>query len=474
MGILDSIVAFWRLGDDHRARVLRDTTGRGNDLSPYLRANPCTADFRLGTTKANAQWARASLKGWGKWDRRLTAAEKTALASREYWPFDATNTLRDAAAYFLLDEPSNSVVYVDATQRGNNIVAMTGTTQVNGPGGVGDRATAFPVGVWLQRATPLVDLQSSSERSLTIAGWVCLNTKAPGTQQVFWSQFDSGDDCGVNVYYDQTSDRFWLDWGGGTGKPLNVNAVVGAMTLGSPNVGQWYHMIAEFDRDANEAALTIDNGVRERLGPVLQPVPDGVPTWSRFFLNPEHSFSGRQSGWDRQPGAVAPGNSFLLCEARADLRFGDNSKTVWGWFRTSDLTTTQTLAGFRSKANEIDWLIQVSAQKIYFSVGTAFVTVPIVEASPGQNHLVVAWLDRAANQIRVCIDNGAQQSGAAPALGRRLPSCSFRMGSDEHLNGTGTGGQFVGSLSAWGVAEGVPNAQDLSTLWSGGNGWLLD
>ena len=81
------------------------------------------------------QQAFASLKGWGKWDRLLTSAEKTALNNKEYWPFSTTTTLQDVQAYYLLTESGGSSTYSDSTSGANHLTATGTTVQVTGPTG---------------------------------------------------------------------------------------------------------------------------------------------------------------------------------------------------------------------------------------------------------------------------------------------------------------------------------------------------
>ncbi len=78
-----TVVAFWTLGDATGSSSLVDLTGRGNNLTPYVHINRCTKDFTMASNKAGSQALVGSIKGWGKWNRILTDAEKTALAGGE-------------------------------------------------------------------------------------------------------------------------------------------------------------------------------------------------------------------------------------------------------------------------------------------------------------------------------------------------------------------------------------------------------
>lgn len=104
-----------------------------------------------------------AIKGWGRWNRLLTAGEKTALAGKEYWPFNTTTTLRDALAYFLLDEAGGSMTYVDSTSRSNDLTATGTTVQVAGPAGT-DYGTQLGSGIFLTKASPGSDRVFTREK----------------------------------------------------------------------------------------------------------------------------------------------------------------------------------------------------------------------------------------------------------------------------------------------------------------------
>lgn len=477
MAILSNIKAFWPLGDAITG-TMQDVTGRGNSLVSLQRINIATGTFRMGANSAGtpSQQALASFKGWGTWNRILTSGEKAALAGGEYWPFTTTTSLQDAKAYYLLDESTASSSYADVTGRGNTLTATGTTIQVTGPGGGGDKGTQLTVNVYLSRTTPGTDLQST-QATRTVAGWINLTAKlnALSNQQVFWGQL-VGAISGLNVYYDPTADRFCMDLDAGDSMNLTQGALVIDAVFGSPSIATWYFLIAEFDLSNNLIAISVNNGTRTTLGNRLQPLPvtGQVGLASQFQLNPTANFAGPTSGWDEDPfvSGVVAGNCALQLAPNADLSFGNTSKTVWGWFKTTSPSTYQTLGGFYNGTGAgTDWIVQIAGNALYFVLGLqqAYVSVAMSDTNW---HLFVAWFDQPNNLLHLDLDHGAVV--ATPATGPATPQTvtnKFRLGSD-----TGNGGndhQFLGLLNVWGIADGIPTQGDLDALWNSGTGWTL-
>lgn len=469
-----NIKAFWHFGEAHTATAIVDQTGRGNNLTPYLRINACTAQFRMGRNSAasSGQQVLGSLKGWGHWNRLLTSGEKAALAGGEYYPFNTTPSLLNGLlVYYLLDETGGSTTYADATGRGNDLTATGTTTQVTGPNGGGDKGTNLTDGVYLTKSSPGTDLRSS-QASTTIAGWVSLDSKPAGAtaQQVFWGQLvNNTATSGFNVYFDPTADRFAADFDAGDGAVLNQGVLILDSTLGSPTLGTWYHVLAELNVASNKVGLVVNNGTASELSSILQPLPVAgkIGNGSQFATNTTASFATRTSGWDFPP--TVAGNNHTTITANSDVSIGNNSKTVWGWFKTTNAATTQTLMGsWLGASANTDWILQISASKVYWVLGhdQAFITVNMSDTNW---HLVVAWFDKDANQMHLDLDHGDQTaSGAGPGV----PATSTAMTAGATAdNGTSNSDQFLGILNAWGIASGTPTQADLDTLWNNGNGY---
>ncbi len=467
-----TVKAFWPFGDAHDAAVIADTTGRGNDLIPYLRIGPTTCAFRIGRNAGigglAGQQVYGAMKGWGRWERILTSGEKAALYGKEYWPYSTTTSLQDVKAYYKLDESGGSTTYADATGRGNTLTASGTTTQVTGPASGADKATNFTTPVYLERATPGADLQSD-QATVTVAGWVNLYDKPAGgfMQQCFWCQlYNNTPDSGFNVYYDPTSDRFALDNDGGDGVSLNKGAFVLANNFGSPALNTWYLLIAEFDVPANEIRISVNNGTPDVLPRFLQPTRSTIDqgTGSLFELNPEGSFGTRTSGWDADAMGTVIGNSRVSMTPTADVSIGNNAKTVWGWFKASNTTATQTLAGIDgTDSYTTDWVIQLGSNTLTFIFGAQRVTASVAFTDTTTSHLVVAWFDKVANRIHIDLDNTTASASATGPANPQTVNFPLRFGSNIYY-------QFRGVLWGWGVADGIPAAGDLDALWNGGTG----
>lgn len=467
--------AFWPFGDAHDAAVLTDSTGRGNNLEPYIRISPTTCAFRIGRNASygaySGQQVYGSMKGWGRWERILTSGEKAALYGKEYWPFSTTTSLQDVKAYYLLDEAGGSSSYSDATGRGNTLTASGTTTQVTGPAGGADKATNLTTLVYLEEATPGADLQSD-QATVTVAGWVLLDSKPAGgfMQQCFWCQLvNNTPDSGFNVYFDPTSDRFALDNDAGDGMSLNRGSLVLSNNFGSPAISTWYFLIAEFDVQNNHITISVNNGTPDVLPHTLQPIQAAINghTGSLFEANVEASFPLQRSGWDGSPGTIV-GNSYASMAPNADVSIGDNAKTVWGWFQASDTATVQVLAGIDGNYGAAtDWVIRLESNTLVFMFGATRTTVSVAFTDTTNPHLVVAWFDKATGQIHIDLDNSASSANASGASPHTV-SQELRVGS----NGFG-GYQFRGILWGWGVADGTPSVDDLAYLWNDGSGITL-
>lgn len=481
MALINNIVAYWNFDETEPTdftveNYYLDNTGRGNDLivQPDQRVQPSTVDFVLGANNStNSQLLDGSMAQWGKWNRLLTSGEKTALLGGETWPFPATPSLRDAVAYYLLDEASNSATYADATGRGNTLTRSGSITQVTGPGGSG-HAAEFVSGGRLILTPVTADLQVGNS-PFTVFGWFNMNTKPSGVNEsIFWGQIDlasSPHKTGFVAYYQGTSDTVNGDLGDGV--DLFANGVL-EIAGSSPTVSTWYPVLYEFDPVSSALSGSFNGGsvaVFDRN--VFPGVVTGIIGNAAQFSVPP-LYAGAGSGWDAQPVVRAAAAN------DADVSFGDNAKTGWFWFKASDTSATQSLAGFYNFANnDIDWLVQLAGNTLYFLMGNSagtfqFCDVPFTDTS--SFHLIVFWYDKTANTIHLDLDHGA--SVASLALSTFTPAASsmelFVGSNQDGTPGAGIAGanqQYLGAIDEMGIANGIPLSTDLDTLWNGGAGW---
>jgi hypothetical protein len=487
MSLLENATAFWRLGDPLASNRFIDALGNGNDLYPNLRPTPVQLDFRIGSNNAPTQQTFGALSKWGKWNRILTTIEKAALFSGQAWPFDTTQTLRDAVVFFLLDELTGSGTYADATGRGNTLISQGTPTQTTGPLGGTDKATLFAEGDSLWRSIT-VDLQTGNF-PWTICGWVNLTAPIPTgplTQQVFWGQWNTnGTTSGTNIYYDPTAnvETFCVDQG--FPDNLGQGPTITNTTLIDPSPNTWYFILAEYDPVSNTLSHTINNDPAKRvnLGPIQQPVaaPGKIGYGSVFQKNPAFSF-GTTTGWDAPP--TPDGSCHLYMPRNNNVSFGNNPFTVWGWFKSALsqpwAPNPQTLIGiFNTGNNSLEWAVQLSGNNLWWVLGNGgdqqqWNNQSIIPDDKNW-HLFVCWFDTVTRRLKVVIDNGPEtffQLTIPVIPGTMFGSPNLTIGACTRSIGD-MGQQFTGSLNAIGIARGNPTAGDLSTLWNTGKGIVL-
>src|SRR6478735_4905939 len=363
-------VAYWPLDDQlptsSGVNTMVDSTGRGNDLTRRMIPAVSTLAFALAGNSAGAQLTTGRLAKWGKWNRVLTTAEKTALLAAEGWPFSTTTSLQDAVAYYLLNEAGGSSSYADATARGNTLTkaGASATVRVAGPLG-SDFATQFDGTNYLTRAAT-TDLQGGNA-TYTIAGWVKLDSLgAAGSVQAFWGQFDNANRIGNVVYYHRDNTAFQGDLGNDV--DLYRNAGVVSTNAGAPTTGVWYLLLYEYNGATNTLTEEV-NGTANSLSTIQQ--PDRVtgkigssPIGAKFRVNPDYRAT-NQSGWDLVGAEVC-----CTKAVNGDLSIGNTAKTVWGWVKFDDFTTTQSVMGcFNLTGTSGDWMIQQSAGVMAFVLG---------------------------------------------------------------------------------------------------------
>lgn len=125
-------------------------------------------------------------------------------------------------------------------------------------------------------------LSTGGETNFTVSLWVKLASKT-GTQ-VFVSKYGNGAGGEYAVYFENTFDRFVFS----TYSSEN-NYFVKADTLGSPQVGTWYHIVATHDAENNINKITVND-----IGPdTVSSVPEHADSTAPFVIGafgPSHIF----------------------------------------------------------------------------------------------------------------------------------------------------------------------------------------
>lgn len=472
--------AYWKLDDNLPApsppgvgNTMLDATGRGNNILRYLLPAASTLNFAIGGNEAGAQLTNGIVGPSGIWHRILTAGEKSALNGGEIWPFNTTTTLRDAKAYYLLNEAGGSTSYADATGRGNTLTKQgtNATVRVAGPPGI-TFATQFDGTNYLSRAVT-ADLQGGNQ-AFTIATWINLATLGTTDQvQAWWGQFNNGIRVGSVVYYHFDNAAFQLDLGNDV--DLYRNAGVVNKAFGTPSINTWYFILSQYDPTANLSSQTINNVSTNSLGPIQQPAQAAGkigtnPLGAKFQVNPDFRAL-NASGWDLVGAAVNCNKA-----TNGDMSIGNAAKTVWGWVKFDDFTTTSTVMGCVNLSGTVlDWCIQQSAGALLFLTGDSAghfdsVTVPLAD---NNWHMFVCWFDKYGDgKIHLNLDNGAHV--ATPTIPTHTPatgSVAFVMGAATNTStGSGFDQQLAGTLDGVGIANGTPTPNDIAALWNNGAG----
>jgi hypothetical protein len=353
------------------------------------------------------------------------------------------------------------------------VKSANATIQVPGPLGTDKGVQLGSAGPSFLILDPATDDVKNGNAVQTISGWA--NLDALGVlQQAFWGQADTfaTQQFGNVLYYFSATDRLQSDFSGGAG-PYR-NAVVVADSLGPPGTGVWHHMLFQYDPVANVETLYVD-GVANVLAEVQRPAPRTSPNRSHFAVPPSFNGTGH-SGWD---GSIGPDNQCLASHSvNADLAFGPNSKSAWGWLRFNSTVVAQTVMGRLQIAGggvvvNTDWVIQEAAGLLYFILGDMaggydFATVPLAD---GNWHAFVCWYDAGAGRIKIDLDNGAHTANVAVTHVPAVGAIDFIMGANLRTDFTsGFSTQLLADIGIAGISDGVPSAGDIAKLWAYGKG----
>lgn len=104
-----------------------------------------------------------------------------------------------------------------------------------------------------------LNLELSNNQDFTIALWVNLDSKTGSWGQSFLSKDDGtgrGEPIEYSIGYSSRSDRFRFGVGNGS-----QYSSVDANTLGSPNIGNWYFILAWHDGTSDTLNIQINNGI---------------------------------------------------------------------------------------------------------------------------------------------------------------------------------------------------------------------
>jgi hypothetical protein len=494
--ITSSTVAFWSLNDGSGATVV-DATGRGNNLTPNtVPAVDAAAYFALGrNANDGTQGFTGAMRSWGGAGTLVTSAERDTLynsgSSALSWS-SLAGTLQAKFRWWYDLAGTGVTVTTDQTGRGNTLtVAGNSPTSVSGPGGVGN-ATHWN-GSGQAYASSNTDL-GFGNRYTYICGWVNVGSPTATTVQAMlskWQGLASGTcpECVCYIHASGGNGQFWGDMGkgGDTEGPNHIanNAVV---THGTNLSGSTWYFV-EWEYNAPDAALTgvpgqkwsltVNRGTPVVVYPVAQPAAQSPLVATAVFpavgaAGFTSGSTGLASGGTQAGGVYDEAGYHYAAKTSpgADLKFGNNAKTVWFWIKLASRTTSQVPLGIYDPSGAVaDWLIFYNTGNRHLSLqlsdgGGSNFAVADVLLDDASAHLVVAWYDKTGdNKLHIDLDHSALTNASAVlSFTPATTTKDFRMGSAIG------GNQFEGTLDGVGIANGVPTQADLDYLWNSGNG----
>lgn len=155
--------------------------------------------------------------------------------------------------YWKLDEASGSRVDSHATK------TLTDNNTVGSEAGkIGNAASFIAANSEYLSASP-IDFQ----RSFTLSLWVKLSAKNSFNALFTQASSNLPQDSAVQIDYHAASDRFRFVL-------FNVSTakVLAASALGSPSIGNWYHLFCRYDATASQMSIRGNNGTINTLGSV--------------------------------------------------------------------------------------------------------------------------------------------------------------------------------------------------------------
>lgn len=476
-GILDRLMAHWPLDDVHGADRA-DSSGRNITLTPTFRPSTnASVDFYIGTSAGNSPFTHGfpgAVARLGKWDRKLTGAEKTSLynsAAGQFWSAISAGTLGDAKFYYNLDEATGSGAgndRVDATGRNTPITVVGAPTQVTGPDGTSsaihfDGSTQrgfhadsadFRTGYYDHTISFFFRMDSASDSSNVdyILGKV---TAADAVEWLFYYRHAIGDK------------KLWHDLGYSSTDPdLWVSR---ATTYGDVPATTWLHVLFEYDATANTTTLSI-NGTADSYSPVSLERVSGIATSTYAMQLPDTYV------WDGTQTTRAAARSAYRASPGTDvLSGGDVSHCIAGWFKLDSTTHDMHILGkWERVSDKMDWSLRYIAAsdllRFEVSDGGSNYAVTGVSLNDTNTHHVYAEYDADANTISISLDGGALTDSDTVSFTPAATNTNFTIGAfSDGTNVSNGWKQFVGKLAGWSRWKGrVLTSDEKTTLYNGG------
>lgn len=428
----DNVVVHYAM-DDLPGADRVDGTGRGNTLVSFFPRAPNNDQINLGRSSDGTHGFSGGLAMWGKWNRLLSAAEKTSLynsGSGRQWSAISAGSLNDAVLYYNLDGAS----WADATGRNTDLTPTGSPGSMSGPGG--NNAFSFDGSTQYATHADATDFRCLQGQSWTIAIWAYLTSSASGGTSVeYLIGKNTQDNVEWLVYYPHAvgRSRWQFDLGYAITDPTLVN--VKADNAGQPNSATWYFLIAEYDYDTNTLTFSV-NLTEDSYTPVATPDLATVP-----YTNKRVSYFPDADTFDISTvptGQVGPKYVYKTSTANDDLAGGNNSYSVAFNFKLDSLTHDMMLLGKwdANIPNSPDWAIwwRQSDTSLVAWIGNGNAsnkTESAVLLNDTNQHCVVMTVTPGGS-LSLLLDNGNSISEVLTAIAGYTPasfSVQFRIGA---------------------------------------------
>lgn len=167
-------------------------------------------------------------------------------------------------SYWSLNEETGETRYDEISE-----YDLTDNGTVPSVSGYKNSAVQITSGKYLTRADNAA-LSTGGGKSFTVSLWVRLDEKT-GTQ-VFVSKFNDVATGEYAVYFENGNDRFMFStYTNGQGYPVQADS------LGSPEIGQWYHIVAIHNAETNTNTIIINATISDSVGEVVEHEDTNAP-----------------------------------------------------------------------------------------------------------------------------------------------------------------------------------------------------
>lgn len=426
-----------------------DATGRGNTLTPSFTPSSYTDPIYLGQGTVGHSFAGA-LARFGKWNRLLTAGEKTTLrnsGSAVKWSDISASSLNDAVFYYNLDEASGN--RVDATGRNSALAPTNAPGRTTGPDGTASAAQFAGGGDYLS-TTDAADFRIGNF-DFTILIWVNINSVSSGSAVDYFIGKATGDNVEWLFYYPHAAgrSRWQFDLGYEITDPNLAN--VKCSTAGQPSASTWYMLLAEYNSATNSLSVTVNNTDTDTFTPTAVP---NLTAYTGAVLGSQFVESAAFDSSTVPTGRVGPKHLYRTSGGSDDLSGGNVDYTIAFWFKLDVLTSTMMLCGKWDANNASpDYAIwwDFANTRLTFQIGNGTGSNAIVVTRPLNDtnlHFALAEVD-AGNQISLTLDNGTTSSLAISGFTPAATAVQFRIGSIVNGDASYLYYQFVGKMGPW-------------------------